>query len=450
MNLNILYVEDELIWRSIISKFLEPYGEVTSVSSKDEAFNALKEKSFDIAFIDLDLKERLEGFEVVKLSKLYGFYPTIISSNIEKSIIEAGYLYGARDYLVKSNDREDIKNSISDVFYQYQKKKNEIKIEQKIQKAYISTDPNSIQALDIIKRFDQNTSGVFIVGETGTGKKVVGDLVNEIINDSNLYNHLNCATLNSSTIMSELFGHVKGAFTGAISDRVGILEKSNNGCLFLDEVHEMPLEAQRALLTFLEDGIITPLGAKKSKKLSVKIICGAREDIEERIEKGLFKDDLFFRLSKKRINLLPLRFRKKDILFQIEHFLSQKLRKSVAFVIKDEAKLLLKKYDWPGNTRELVTLVDTWISNGIRVVDIDTLPNNILNNEKPKYGLSLEYSELLEKVGYSEFVSIIKALAIEHAIHSTKSSAEASRLIGVNRSLITKHKSKSLNMEVSL
>jgi DNA-binding NtrC family response regulator len=450
MNLNILYVEDELIWRSIISKFLEPYGEVTSVCSKDEAFDALKEKSFDIAFIDLDLKERLEGFEVVKLSKLYDFYPTIISSNIEKSIIEAGYLYGARDYLVKSNDQDDIKNSISDIFYEFQKKKNEIQIEQKIQSSYISVDPNSIQALDIVKRFDQNTSGVFIVGETGTGKKVVGDLVNEIINDSGLYHHLNCATLNTSTIMSELFGHVKGAFTGATSDRVGILEKSNNGCLFLDEVHEMPMEAQRALLTFLEDGVITPLGAKKSKKLNVKIICGAREDIEQRIEKGFFKDDLFFRLSKKRINLLPLRLRKKDILFQIEYFLSQKLRKSVAFVIKDEAKLLLKKYDWPGNTRELVTLVDSWISNGIRVVDVDNLPNNILNNEKPKYGLNSEYAELLEKVGYTEFISIMKSLAVEHAIDNTNSNAEAGRLIGVGRSLIQKYKSKASNTEVSL
>lgn len=439
MNLNILCIEDDFLWQKVLSKFFKPFGNLVIASNQKEARKIIKSNTIDIAFIDLDLSSPLEGYEIVKLSKAYNFYPVIISSNTSVDIIEKGYLYGAKDYLIKSGDNKDLSNSISDIFYEFNKKKNEIAIEQKIRNSYISIDPSALESLDIIKRFDQNTSGVFLVGETGTGKKVVADLINDIINPKGVYNHLNCATLNESTIMSELFGHVRGAFTGANSDKKGILENSNDGVLFLDEIHEMPLVAQKALLTYLEDGIVIPLGSNQKIKTNVKIICAAREDIENKIETKKFKDDLYFRLSKKRINLIPLRNRPDDIYHQIEYFLKKNLRASVAFILKEEAKVYLTQYTWPGNTRELISLIESWIHDNIRVIDVDHLPQKIITNKKIVETLPSEYSDLLEELGLTNFLSKMKDLAYDHALNKSENPHQASKILKISRATIYKY-----------
>jgi len=442
---SILLVEDDLIWGETIKNFISKKGMVTWVENEYKAAEVLKTTKFDMAFIDLDLDKRLAGLEIVKEAKKLGIYSIISSSNDDSETIEKGYAYGSSNYLIKSGEYDVLEQSIYDIFYQFEKYQNESRIANLINTHYHTLDLNTLESLKKIKKFDENTSGVFIVGETGVGKKVVADIVNEIINETGLIIRFNCAAINKSTMMSELFGHAKGSFTGANSDKKGILAQADNGVLFLDEIHELPLEAQKALLVAIEENTIRPVGSDKSIKINVKIICASREDINKRVDKKEFLIDLYYRLCKRRIDLYPLRNRRKDILFQLDFFLNRKKSSNLAFIIKDEAKEALEQYDWMGNTRELENLVDEWMENSYRIIDLDCLPIHILKNEVVTYGnfLTEEIFDYIQDHGLASLLDKIKSDAIERAFQSTNAKHnEAAKLLGLNKSTLNRYMKK--------
>ncbi|MDH3882526.1 MAG: sigma 54-interacting transcriptional regulator, partial [Desulfobacteraceae bacterium] len=197
---------------------------------------------------------------------------------------------------------------------------------------------------------------VLISGETGTGKELVAKAIHEESHRKALpFVPINCAALPEGLIESELFGHVKGAFSGAVRDKRGRFEIADGGTILLDEVADLYKSAQIKLLRFLEDGKFEKVGGEKTVSVNVKVISATNKDLKKQVKKESFREDLYYRLNVLPIHLPPLRERKNDIPLLVNHFLEQAARKynRAPFIVSDEAMLLLVEYEWPGNVREL-------------------------------------------------------------------------------------------------
>lgn len=239
----------------------------------------------------------------------------------------------------------------------------------------ISKSENYRNVLKLVEYVSPTNSTVLITGETGTGKELLASAVHQFSNRSeNTLVRVNCASLPEHLIESELFGHVKGAFTGAIADKKGRFELANNGTLFLDEIGELPLNLQSKLLRVLQEGEFEKIGSSKTIKINVRIIAATNRNLPQMIVDGLFREDLFYRLNVFPINSIPLRERKEDIPILVIHFLkkfSQRLGKLVNEIDNASMNELLK-YNWPGNVRELENVIERSIilSNGNRIQNL--------------------------------------------------------------------------------
>ncbi len=220
----------------------------------------------------------------------------------------------------------------------------------------ISGDEGMRRLLAQVRRVAQSTATVLIQGESGTGKELIARYVHQVSNRAEgPFVAINCAALPENLLESELFGHAKGAFTGATADRKGKFQQANNGTIFLDEISEMSLPLQAKLLRVLQEGEVDPVGGKKPISLDVRVIASTNRDLKSWSEEGNFREDLFYRLNVFPVRLPPLRERSKDVILLAEHFrkrfISEFARNEIPF--SDEALLRLKGYAWPGNIREL-------------------------------------------------------------------------------------------------
>ena len=232
-----------------------------------------------------------------------------------------------------------------------------------------------------IERVANSKLTVLVLGESGTGKELVARAVHRLSPRSRKpYRAINCAGLNENLLESELFGHVKGAFTGAVGDRKGLFEVVDGGTLFLDEVGDMPLAMQAKLLRTLENGEILPVGSNEIRQVDVRVVAATRRDIRDMVEKNEFRDDLFYRLNQAMIRMPPLRERRDDIPLLIEHFLkeAEEVHSKTPVTITPEAIRKLTAYQWPGNARELRSVVDQMIVLADEPrIDVDNLPEYI-------------------------------------------------------------------------
>jgi two-component system response regulator HydG len=267
-----LLVDDDPIWLELLSRDLHDFCSIQNANTFEEAKSLLEANHFDICFFDLDLDLRSAGLELVKLARQKNIYNVMISSHEDQQAIINAYQVGCNDYLIKPAN----KKSINQIFEKYINQRSQFIVEDLISRHYITKDSNTLAQLSLLKKITLSDKSILITGESGTGKMVVARMIQEILKPEVFFS-INCASLNESTLMSELFGHVKGAFTGANENKTGLFEAANGGLLFLDEVHLLSARAQQALLTFLEDGIIKPVGSDKLKKVNVRLICAARE-----------------------------------------------------------------------------------------------------------------------------------------------------------------------------
>ena len=225
---------------------------------------------------------------------------------------------------------------------------------------------------------------ILISGETGTGKELVAKAIHkESCRKSSPFVPINCGALPEGLIESELFGHVKGAFSGAVRNKRGRFEMANGGTIFLDEIADLYKSAQIKLLRFLQDGKFEKVGGEKTVSVNVKVISATNKDLKEQMKKNKFREDLYYRLSVLPIQLPPLRKRKNDIPLLVNHFLQQAVRKysRPPLIVSDEAMLLLVEYEWPGNVRELQNAVQFAFvkCNGVEITP-DDLPVEFKNN----------------------------------------------------------------------
>lgn len=357
----ILIVEDEPIIRTALRKLLERNQyEVCEAPSVKEATSKFNLKDFDLVVSDL----RLPGAPGTDLIKLAGDTPVLIMTSYAslRSAVDSMRM-GAVDYVSKPFDHDEMVNAVKRVIG---KAKAAIKSETTEAQDLITASKaiaGMIGSSDVMKdlynrihKVAPTAATVLIHGETGTGKELVARALHE---ESQRNNHLmisvNCAAIPETLIESELFGHEKGAFTGAATNREGLIAAADGGTLFLDEIGELPLEAQARLLRVLQEGEVRPLGSVESRKVDVRLVVATHRDLRKLAKEGKFREDLYFRINVVQLTLPPLRERGRDIIKIAESLLQRYCTQfgKTPLSLANDAVDAIMAYQWPGNVREL-------------------------------------------------------------------------------------------------
>ncbi len=364
----ILIVDDDELQRETLSGFLKKQG--FRVSTAESGFRALeicKDKNFELALVDLKM-QGMDGIELLKKLKESNPEIQVIMITAHGSVESAvqAMKLGAYHYVNKPINLEELKLNINKALQSYHLlvEINYLKeqLEEKYKDVQIIGESKAIkEVLSTISRVAKAKSTVLIRGESGTGKELVARAIHALSDRANKrFIPVSCASLPNTLLESELFGHERGAFTGAIKKREGRFELADGGTLFLDEVGDIPLETQIKLLRVVEFQEFERLGGKETLKVDVRIISATNQNLEKKISQGTFREDLYYRLNVISIFIPPLRERKEDILLLVDHFIkkaNQKCGRSIRG-ITPEVKDIFLNYDWPGNVRELENVIE--------------------------------------------------------------------------------------------
>lgn len=403
MKEKILIVEDEFIVANDLKIMLQKAGYqiVGIASSVVQARKLIEEKKPDWVLLDIMLKGDLTGIDLAWELREMNLPFLYISANTNQSTLEAVKATQPYGFMVKPFRERDLIVMLDIAKYRFNEEKGSLeqtKIDHEIQEieGIVGNSPLLNEVIEKIKIVAPAETSVLILGESGTGKERVAHAIHDLSqHKSNPIVIVNCAALPQSLIESELFGHEKGAFTGANSLRIGKFEQANNGTIFLDEIGELPLDSQVKLLRVLQEKEIQRLGGNKTIKINVRIVAATNRSLEKEVAEGRFRLDLYYRLNVFPIQLPTLKERKEDIEALANHFLKKYAASSQRNVsnINPSALEQLKNYDWPGNIRELEHLIE----------------RNILlakSNEIEKFDLPSDTSVLFEVVPTEEMKSM--------------------------------------------
>jgi two-component system response regulator AtoC len=367
--LNILVVDDDEVTRKLLKEVLDKEGyTVIIAASGEEAVKALQHQIFPIVLSDIRMLE-LDGMSVLRAVKKSSAETAVIlmtGFGSMEGAVEA-IQEGAFDYVSKPFKMNDLKSVMARAAKHWESihvsqargSKDADKVSGKMDsaaKGIIGKSPRIVEVYKTLARAAMSSSTVLINGESGTGKELVARAIHT--NSSRRYKKfiaVNCGAIAETLLESELFGHVKGSFTGAMSDKRGLFEEANGGTIFLDEIGDVTPALQIKLLRVLQENEVKPVGASESRKVDVRVIAATHRDLEDMVKTGKFRDDLFYRLKVISIDLPSLRERMEDLPDLVDHFLAryaEKNKKAVSHV-STEAMELLKTYSWPGNIREL-------------------------------------------------------------------------------------------------
>ncbi|MCS7202852.1 MAG: sigma-54 dependent transcriptional regulator [Thermodesulfovibrio sp.] len=359
---NILYIDDEISALRAISAILKKEGySVYTATTAEEGINILKNFTVDCVLLDYRLPG-MDGIDLLKWMKLNEVsIPTVMLTaygTIEKAV-EAMKL-GAYHYLIKPIDTQLLLNILKEAI----EKSKGIKKIQTSETPFpeiISKSKAMQEVFYIMQMVSESNANVLITGESGTGKELVARAIHrKSLRSSKPFVVVDCTTIPENLLESELFGHEKGAFTGATDRKIGLIELAHEGTLFLDEIGELPMSLQKKLLRFLQEREIQRIGSTQRIKIDVRVISATNKDLETAVKEGNFREDLYWRLNVIRINLPPLRERREDIPLLVNHFLykfSKENNKPIPQIESDVMELLIN-YDWPGNVRELANVIE--------------------------------------------------------------------------------------------
>jgi DNA-binding NtrC family response regulator len=363
----ILIIDDEpnLLESFKIGLEIKNYA-VTIASSGSEALSICEEKNFDAVLLDVRMPG-MDGLETLqKLKQLRPDQVVIMltAHGSLESAVEAGR-QGADDYLEKPSAPEAVDLRIRNALDRWSLAEENRNLRSQLRERYhfeglVGNSPPMQEVYSLMERIASTESTVLITGETGTGKELVARAVhhNGPRADGRFY-ALHCAAIPEELLESELFGHEKGAFTGAVSQKVGIFAAADGGTLFLDEVGEMSLAAQVRLLRVLQEKEFTPVGSTTPRTTDVRLIAATNRDLMEGVQEGRFREDLFYRLNVIEIPMPALRDRRDDVPLLANHFLSRLTGTDDAeFALSEEAMARLIRHDWPGNVRELENAIE--------------------------------------------------------------------------------------------
>ncbi|SFT08766.1 DNA-binding transcriptional response regulator, NtrC family, contains REC, AAA-type ATPase, and a Fis-type DNA-binding domains [Zhouia amylolytica] len=383
---NILIVDDDVNILEMLQRHLQSlhYHTYNAISVK-EAVAILRETDIDLLITDLKMPG-IDGHELVKyVAENYPLIPILVVSgypsvNDALNVIKSG----AIDYLVKPFTHEELKQAVLKSF----KGSKKIKTSSKPRDFSSSSNYGELigesseikEVFEIIDRVKDNKATIFINGESGTGKELVARAIHYSGKFSRApFIAVNCGAIPENLLESELFGYVKGAFTGADENRQGFFQAANHGTIFLDEIGNASLAVQSRLLRALQEKEITRIGSQKVEKVDLRIIAATNSDLKELIAKNEFREDLYYRLSVVQINVPPLRERKSDISLLVDRFIKKygPEYKDRITPISKAALEVLERYDWPGNIRELENVVQRAIIMCDKTIEVMDLPDHL-------------------------------------------------------------------------
>jgi DNA-binding NtrC family response regulator len=383
--MRIYVVDDERIIRVSLSDELRDAGfEVFEFANANSALMQMNNIMPDIIITDLKMPgiNGVEFLEKIKKINKDIFVVLMTAFSTVSNAVEAMKL-GAYDYIEKPFDNEKILVIIDRIIElkQIKDENKELKIKLKQDfdfSSYVGDSPGNIEVFDLVKLVAKKSTTVLLIGETGTGKELLTNIIhyNSDRNKKPLVK-VSCAILNREIFESELFGHKKGAFTGADSDKIGRFEMASGGTLYLDDIDDVPLDLQVKLLRALEEREIERLGDNETIKIDIRLIASTKKDLRKMVDEGKFREDLFYRLNVFPIHLPPLRKRPNDIISLTNHFVSSFLEEGEMQIDNDVFDILLK-YPFPGNVRELKNLSErlTLLSLNNKI-DKDIIPYEI-------------------------------------------------------------------------
>jgi two-component system response regulator PilR (NtrC family) len=393
----ILVVDDEKSMRDLLSITLEKEGyDVLTAAGGEPAIEALHRESVDAVITDLRMP-KVDGLQVLRVAKEISPDTAVIVITAVASTetaVEAMKL-GAYDYITKPFKLDEVNLIVRNALERKRLRDENLYLRRQLETQHrfeniIGKSGVIAEVFDTIRKIADSPSTAMVTGESGTGKELVARAIhfNSFRRDKPFV-PVNCGAIPEGLMESELFGHVRGAFTGAVGNKVGLFSSAEGGTLFLDEITEIPALLQVKLLRAIQVREIRRVGDTKDIKTDVRLIAASNRDLEEAVQEGILREDLFYRLNVIPIQLPPLRERREDIPLLVAHFLqkfSKELGKDVRGVTP-EAMTVLERYRWPGNIRELENVLERAIVLGAGdMLGIDSLPESV-RRERPVKGL---------------------------------------------------------------
>lgn len=451
-------------FRGAVSQLLGVYNDVLEADSLAEARVLLQKETFDVVILDKGLPDG-DGIEL--LTELKASHPTtvviVLTSDSDFSSVKHCIARGADDYVVKSeNVVPDLLVRIPIAVSKAASTRRLSNLEQLVKDAFryeiVGKSPSTMELREAVLSLKGSSAHVLITGESGTGKELIARRLNSIEEDRNRpFVAVNCGAIPENLIESELFGHKKGSFTGALQDRVGKFELAHNGDLFLDEIGELPLAAQVRLLRAIQEGEITRVGDSRVIRVSCRIIAATNRNLTQMVREGKFREDLYHRLNVIHVPTTPLRERLEDISDLAKLFTLQIGGSN--FKITDAAIRALQDYDWPGNIRELRNSIERAIiatrrrkSTEITAVDVAMkrpMETIAQRSRKLEFGLPVQISDL-SRDHYDDFLRAAEREYFKSALELSNGNVVAmGQRLGISRSTAFK-KLKDLQVQQDL
>lgn len=431
----ILAVDDDPHARDLLRRLLGTLGEVMQAAHPEGAIERLTEDGpFDLVLTDMAMPNPGDGLRVLKEVKTrLPDTPVIVVTafgNVEGAL--DSIQQGAFDYLAKPFDVDAIMRVARRALEQKRLVEENRSLRKQVERStLVGRSPALLEVYKQVARAATSNVPVLITGETGTGKEMVArSLHKRSPRASGPFIPVDCGAIAESLMESELFGHSRGAFTGATGARRGLFEEASGGTLFLDEIGDVGLKVQSQLLRVLQEGEIRRVGESAPVKVDVRVVAATNKELQARVAEGLFREDLLYRLDVVHLRLPPLRERREDITAMVEHFAALHARGGVRPVVTPEAVARLTAYEWPGNVRQLENVVARALAlNVTGVLGPQDFPEPIGDAPKKLTGLAEDMPSLAE---------LSRRYAAQVLQHVGGNKSEAARLLGVDRKTLYK------------
>ncbi|MBF0362745.1 MAG: sigma-54-dependent Fis family transcriptional regulator [Oligoflexia bacterium] len=420
INFRVLVVDDnELFIKTFISE-VSPYAIVEEAYSTHQARAKLDKNNYDMAFFDYHLGENdyIDFNLIKKAAKEKNIYTVMLTVFDDEEVFEKAFDHGVHEYLVKTRGFADIIKLIQ----KRSSPQSDSQIEEFIKCKFITQDKDTIRSIKAMLTDDNYfNQPVFIEGQTGVGKTLLAEASHEfLLGKHTPFIHVNCSTIPENLIESELFGHVKGAFTDAKTNKIGKLKQAENGTLFLDEIATMPKKVQEALLVAIEKKQFMPVGGSQLVKSQFRLVCATNENMSNLIENKIFRSDFFCRLYRGVVPIKPLCERVDDIPLLFEYIIRRYGNRRIH--IRSQAMDIIKRYSFPGNVRDVEDIVDLLMKKQKGRIDVEDLPDFVIKNEN-RY-MKNSYKELINDTivkmvrekGLAQYMEVHKKMIIDRFV----------------------------------
>ena len=443
---HILVVDDELSMRELLEVMLTKEGyEVSCAENGSKAISMIEKTDYDLLLCDIRLGD-ISGIEVIKALKNQNQNTVIIMISAyatTEAAVEA-MNQGAYDFVPKPFDNEELKQTIKQALDIKTLEHEKEILDDELKKTLhfgkiIGNNPSMIHIYNLVRQVAKTKTSILITGESGTGKELIAKAIHDLSRRcDNHFVVLNCGGIPETLMESELFGHKKGAFTGATQDKKGLFEVADKGTIFLDEIGELSLPIQVKLLRAVQEHVFRPVGGNEDISVDIRIISATNKNLEDEVITGNFREDLFYRLNVIEIKVPPLRERKSDLRLLAQHFLdkySREMGKEIT-KISSYAIDLLNKYDFPGNVRELENLIERSVAlSSTNIILPDSLALSI-HKRRWIEGVKdrrFDLDEVSKGVSLDAILEDIERAYLKKALECTNwKKQEAAELLGIS------------------